>query len=151
MSSTREPFAQKVAARRDAPLRLHTADEEAPEILNPRYYQALRTARRPHRLNIRCHTQPARSLPYAALLDILSSPRCNSLFTLVFHHLVVHVSGRNLTPLVAAIGDHVAAVIEEYHPELFDTPGDGEPAIEGVEVEAGKAMEELAGRIERYP
>jgi hypothetical protein len=154
MSSTREPFAQ-IVGRRDAPLRLHStaaeAEDDAPSpIIDPRAYQALRTSRRPPRLCIRCHTQPGHYLSYASMLDILFTPQFDGFFTLVFHHAVIHISGRNLAQLVAAIGDHRASVIEEYAAQLFDAPAEGAAIIERVEFEAGAVMERLVERLEAF-
>jgi hypothetical protein len=154
MSSSREPFAQMVAhgsSKHDPRLRLHTpapdAGEYTPEPNDPRQYQALRTSsRRPPRLRIRCHTQPGHSLPYSALLDVIIDEQFGGCFSLVFHHQVVHVTGRYLVPVAEAISDQRAAVLTLFDAQRFDIPASDAPVIEGVEFEGGAVMEEVAGR-----
>jgi hypothetical protein len=150
MPSSREPLTHIVAqgSKRDPQLRLHTPDPDtedtSPEPLDPRQYQAFRTARRPPRLRIRCHAGPGHSLPYTALLDIITDDRFAASFALVFHHQVVHVSGRNLGAVVDAISDHRAAVIRVFDGQVFDIPTEGDAVIEGVEFEGGVAMKEMS-------
>jgi hypothetical protein len=59
------------------------------------------------------------------------------IFTLLFHHLAVHVTGRNLGPVVDAIDQHRAASIHTYHPHKHDAPAEGAAVIEAVEFEGG--------------
>lgn len=137
-----EPFSHILApGRRDPALRLHTPEpeEDAPEIADPRHYRAFETGIKPARLVIHPRTGPSRSPGYATLLDIIIDRRFGSAFTLIYAHMVVEITGRNLVPAALAVCRHRATTLTEYDPEAFDTPGDGVPVIEGVNVEVGTA------------
>jgi hypothetical protein len=77
---------------------------------------------------------------YTALLDIVFNEQWPGIFSLVFHYMVVHVTGRNLGPVVDAINDHRAASISTYDPQAQDAPAEGVAVIDGVEFEGGTSI-----------
>ncbi len=148
----KDPVSQILGQRqREGQLRLATPytdrDDGAPEpFVDPRQYVACKTSRRPPRLRIRCHDAPGRSPPYTALLDIVFNEQFPGIFSLLFHHQVVHVTGRNLGPVVDAINDHRAECISTYDPQAQDVPAEGGAVIEAVEFEGGNVMAQLEGK-----
>jgi len=127
--------------KQDAPLRLlkpqpdDIADASASH--DPRQYQAFTTGMKPPRLTIRYSSQPSRSPPYIALLDVVFDERFAQTASLIFTHMVVTITGKNLTGVVAAIRRHRAINITGFDAQVFDAPADDMPVIESIEIEAG--------------
>jgi len=134
---TKEPFAQLVEqGRRDQHLRLAEPSHEAENgPLNPREYQAWRMAQKPPRLIIRCNDGSSQSMPYMALLRVVSNTRFSNIFVLVFNYMSVTVTGRNLGAVVDAIDDHHCRMLTQFDPQAFDMPEASAPIIEGIEVQ----------------
>jgi hypothetical protein len=127
--------------KQDAPLRLLTPQPgdtaDAAVSADPRQYQAFTTGMKPPRLTIRCSSQPSRSPPYMALLDVVFDERFGGAASLIFTHMVVTITGKNLAGVVAAICRHKATTITEFAAQAFDAPDSDVPVIDGIEVEAG--------------
>jgi hypothetical protein len=131
------------AGRQDGALRLLTPDAEDAAADgqakgDPRHYQALVTSMKPQRLVIHCASGPSRSPPYIALMDVVFDRRFGASVALIYNHMAVTITGRNLVPVANAICQHRAITLTEYDPAAFDPPGDGDPVIEAVTVEVGE-------------
>jgi hypothetical protein len=140
------------AGKKDPALRLLKAEPEdiAADLLapsDPRHYQALITGQKLPRLVIHCASGPSRSPPYIALMDVVFDRRFGASFALIYNHMFIIVTGRNLVPLANAICRHRAAVITEYDPQAFDAPIADVPVIEGIEVQVGEGMTETMREI----
>ena len=145
---TTEPRSQILApGTRDPRLRLHlperTPDDEASELCDPRHYRAFETGLKPARMVIHCAAGPSRSPPYMALLDVAYDRHFGGSLALVFHHMVVTLTGRNLSGLAAAICRHRATIITEFDAQAFDVPAGNATIIERVEFEGGRTVEDV--------
>jgi hypothetical protein len=101
-----------------------------------RAYLAFETSDRAERLHILRGAAPSRFPSYSYLLDISFDHHLQSAFTLIFTFMIVEVTGRNLEPVVQAIGMGKCQRISEYHPKLYDSPAEGEPLIEKIQITA---------------
>lgn len=101
-----------------------------------RAYLAFETSDRAERLHIVRATQPARRPAYHYLMDISEDQFHHSAFTLIYTFMIVEVTGRNLEPVIHAIGLGNCERIREHHAKLYDPPVDGEPFIEKITITA---------------
>jgi hypothetical protein len=77
-------------------------------------------------------------------MDVVFDRRFGASMALIYNHMVVTVTGRNLVPVAMAVCRHRAVTLTEYDAEAFDPPGDGQPVIEAVTVEVGETAESRA-------
>ena len=101
-----------------------------------RAYLAFETSDRAERMNIMRAAAPSRFPSYSYLLDISFDHHLQSAFTLIYTFMIVEVTGRNLEPVVHAIGMGKCERIREYHAKLHDRPAEGEPLIEKISITA---------------
>ena len=97
-------------------------------------YAAFDAKDRVERLRIRRAMAPTRSPRYLHLQDMAYDGDYGTNFVLDFDFMLVLVRGKNLQSVVSAIENSTADFIQEYHPELWPKPADGEPIIESIEV-----------------
>jgi hypothetical protein len=97
-------------------------------------YVAFAGKDRVERLQIRRVKDPVRAPRYLQLYDITYDAHYGLNFTLYFDHMMVMVRGKNLQGLVAALLTGTVDFIQEYHPDLWPQPGDGEPVIDIIHV-----------------
>jgi hypothetical protein len=100
----------------------------------PETYAAFGGKDRVERLRIRRAMNMTRSPRYLHLHDIGYDGPFGKTFTLYYDHMVVMVRGKNLQTVVLALENGTADFIQEYHPDLWEKPADGEPIIESIEV-----------------
>lgn len=97
-------------------------------------YVAFAGKDRVERLQIRRALDPVRAPRYLHLYDITFDGHYGQTFTLYFEHMMVMVRGKNLQGLVAALQTGTVDFIQEYHPDLWPQPSDGEPVIDIIHV-----------------
>ena len=97
-------------------------------------YVAFGAKDRVERLQIRRVTEMHRSPRYLHLSDVCYDGHYGLTCTLFFDELIVCMRGKNLQGMVAALQSGTADFIQEYHPDLWDKPGDDAPIIEYMEV-----------------
>jgi hypothetical protein len=97
-------------------------------------YSAFAAKDRVERLRIRRVMGPTRSPRYLHLQDMGYDGDFGTNFVLDFDFMLVLVRGKNLQAVVSAIETSTADFIQEYHPDLWPKPADGEPVIEMIEV-----------------
>jgi hypothetical protein len=140
-----DPFAHlKAAARKpDSKLRLAKPepDDAAPASDDPRAYAAVRIASKPPSLSLYMNAAPGRDPVYAALIDVIRDDDFGSCFSLIYNFMTVHVSGRNLLPVMQAIHSRKASALREFDAERFDAPGDTDPVIDRIEVVQGQVIQ----------
>ena len=97
-------------------------------------YAAFGTKDKVFRLRIRRAMAPTRSPRYLYLQDMAYDGGFGTNFVLCFEFMLVIVRGKNLQGVISALENDTADFIQEYHPDLWDKPADGEPIIESIEV-----------------
>jgi hypothetical protein len=97
-------------------------------------YVAFSAKDRVERLRIRRAMAPTRSPRYLYLQDMAYDGGFGTNFVLCFEFMLVIVRGKNLQGMISALENDTADFIQEYHPDLWDKPADGEPIIESIEV-----------------
>lgn len=112
---------------------------EAPDDLGPvfskdRVYKAYDIISRAQRLHIIRATRMARRPAYHYLADIVEDRFQHSSFALIYPTMIVKATGRNLGPVMDAIGAGTCGRIREYHAKLYDPPRPGEPVIEEITI-----------------
>jgi hypothetical protein len=110
-----EPQRQKAANGKE----IYTAFEARPKLL---------------RLDIRKASGESRAPVYSSFVDIIYGRRQYSTFVLLFHHLMVTVTGSGLRPVIQALKANRCLFLEEIS-EAFEPPAAGEPVIDRIEFE----------------
>jgi hypothetical protein len=111
-----EPQRQKAASGKE----IYTAFEVRPKLL---------------RLDIRKASGESRAPVYSSFVDIIYGRRQYSGFVLLFHHLMVTVTGSGLRPVIQALKANRCLFIEEIS-DAFEPPPTGEPVIESIMLDA---------------
>jgi len=112
----------------------------------PEGYVAFGAKDRVERLKIHRAMAPTRSPGYAHLLDVVYDGAFGTNLVLVYTFLMVLVRGKNLQNIVMALETGTADFIQEFDPERWAKPKDGNaPFIESIEVvvqESGPSIAE---------
>jgi len=100
-------------------------------------YVAFGTKDKVFRLRIRSAAAPVNSPGYNILLNVVYDGDHWTHFMLVYTVLMVLVRGKNLQNTVFAIENGMADFIQEFDPERWEKPKDGNAAfIESIEIKA---------------
>lgn len=88
---------------------------------------------RPFHLKI-CRPGKGKESPsYHDLLHVRSND-AETHFEVIFRHLIIRVSGKNLGEVINAIENHVCDFIQEYHASLWPQPETGKAIIKKIEI-----------------
>lgn len=108
---------------------------EPPPPKGPEEYQAFDAKDKVERLSIRYANQQARTPSYGYLLDIGHDEQGTSFILYYSFMMMVLVEGRNLKPVIMAIGMGTADFIQEFDSARWSKPKDDKaPFIESIKL-----------------
>ena len=99
-------------------------------------YAAYAAKDKAERIQLRPALGPQRAPSYVHLLDIASDGPYGTNFSVVFTFMTVLVRGRNLQAVVAALESVNATFLQQFHPELWPRPAEGDAVIDVLEIYA---------------
>ena len=118
--------------RQGAPETPPVTEKPAEPGLKP--YQAFDPQDRNLSLDIHRVLGPTYSPSYAYLLNVAYDNEYFTNFVLYYTFMRVEVRGKNLREVIKAIKIRKCEYIQDFHPEEYEPPREGEPVIESIEV-----------------